>query len=197
MMVKRNLSKLIYNPRYLSKHLTPTEARKEYTILRKRAMERVRAMRKTFPKAQFLRDNMQKLAPQSMVSDEDIYSALSDVAYVLRSPLSSIRGQREMMKKNIKTFHEHGFEFVDEDNYWDFTDFLDSIKQHMTAMQYDSGRAIDLYEKFTEKGIPADVLKKDFDLYMNNYRKIMAIAEEGITQSQYLKEVKKIIKRSK
>lgn len=197
MMAKRNLSKLIYNPRYLSKHLTPTEARKEYTILRKRAMERARAMRKTFPKAQFLRDNMQKLAPQSMVSDEDIYSALSDVAYVLRSPLSSIREQREMMKKNIKTFHEHGFEFVDEYNYWDFTDFLDSIKQFLTAMQYDSGRAIDLYEKFTEKGIPVDVLKKDFDLYMNNYRKIMAIAEDGITQSQYLKEVKKIIKRSK
>lgn len=196
-MAKRDLSKLIYNPRYLSKHLTPKQARKEYTVLRKRAMERSRAMQKIFPKAQFLRDNMQKLAPQSMISDEDIYSALSDAAFVLRNKSSTIKGQRETMRKNIETFHEHGFEFVDEANYWDFTDFLDGVKQYLTAMQYDSGRAIDLYEKFTEKGIPAETLKKDFDLYMSNYRKIMAIDEEGLTQAQYLKEVKKITKRSK
>lgn len=196
-MAKRNLSKLIYNPRYLSKHLTPKQARKEYTALRKRAMERSRALQKIFPKAHFLRNTMQKLEPQSAISDEDIYSALSDAAYVLRHKLSTIRGQREVMQENIKTFHEHSFTFVNEENYWDFTDFLDGVKYQIQSMQYDSGRAIDLYEKFTEKGIPADVLKKDFDSYMDNYRKIMAIDEDGMTQKQYLQEVKKIAKQSK
>ena len=196
-MAKRNLSKLIYNPRYLSKHLTPKQARKEYTVLRKRAMERSRALQKVFPKAHFLKNTMQKLEPQSTISDEDIYSALSDVAYVLRNKLSTIRGQREVMRENIETFHAHSFTFVNEDNYWDFTDFLDGVEYQIQSMQYDSGRAIDLYEKFTEKGIPADVLKKDFESYMDNYRKIMAIDEEGMTQKQYLQEVKKIAKQSK
>ncbi len=196
-MAKRNLSKLIYNPRYLSKHLTPKQARKEYTVLRKRAMERSRALQKVFPKAHFLRNTMQKLEPQSAISDEEIYSALSDAAYVLRNKLSTIRGQREVMRENIKTFHEHSFTFVNEENYWDFTDFLDGVKYQIQSIQYDSGRAIDLYEKFTEKGIPADVLKKDFESYMDNYRKIMAIDEEGMSQKQYLREVKKIAKQSK
>ena len=196
-MAKRNFSKLIYNPRYLSKHLTPERARKEYNSLRKLAQSRKTALKKVFPKAQFIRDHMEDLPAQSKLDDSEIYSALSDVAYILRHKLSTVKGQREVMQENIETFHAHSFTFVNEQNYWDFTDFLDDTKQRIKAMQYDSGRAVDLYEKFTEKGIPADVLKKDFEQYMDNYRKIMAIDEDGMTQKQYLQEVKKIAKQSK
>lgn len=190
--------KQIYNPRYLSTHLTPKQARAEYKILRKRAMNRKYKMQKAFPKSQFLRDKMSILPPLHKLDDSEIYSALSDVAYVLRSQYSTISGQRRIMEEQIETFHSHTFEFVNESNYWDFLEFLDRVKAKIESMHYDSGRAIDLYERFTGAGVSSDELLSDFDNYMQNYRKIMELDPTDYpTQATYLKAVKNVKKRGK
>jgi hypothetical protein len=183
--------KQIYNPRYLSTHLTPEQARAEYKTLRKRAMNRKYKMQKIFPKSQFLRDKMSILPTANKLDDSEIYSALSDAAYVLRSKYSTISGQRKIMKEQIETFHAHTFTFVNEVNYWDFIDFLDRVKAQIESMHYDSGRAIDLYERFTSVGVSADELLSDFDNYMQNYSKVMELDPTDYpTQKSYLKSRK-------
>lgn len=190
--------KELYNLSVLKSNiLSEKEMRKEYAHLRSVALKRVKRLDKSrFSDSDFLeryRNTFSK--PASQISENDLAYGLSDLYKFISSDLSTIRGQKRYESKRIKGLRESGYNFIDEHNLKDFGNFMEDWRQSNESLVYGSETAATLYDEFTRLKIDPNIIKKDWQAYVNKVYEISNVKPvqgEGVNSNELLERIKNL-----
>lgn len=163
---------LFYTPKFLQENFTEAELRKEYTRLRDIAQKRLKRLAASeFHDSEFYRqwsNRFPKLADAR--SKRAVAIGLSDLEIFLNKREGSVSGMREARKKHISALHEHGYDFVNEENFDDFTDFMEYARASNYGGMLDSDEVVEMYNEGLQKGDSLEDIRDTFD----NYQKAKA-----------------------
>lgn len=162
---------LEYTPYYL-KQKDDKALRKEYSRLRSIYRKRwERLQNSEFAKSQTIR-HYGKLPPIKDIKDKrQLVQALAET-YSFLSKDISITTLRKRKKQTIKTLHEHGYDFVNTENYESFGDFMETFRTIAQGMIYDSDRIADAYnDSVIQQKIKPEDLQKMFGDFVEAQRR--------------------------
>lgn len=127
---------------------TDENIKSEYTRLRKIAVDRLREISKSelgrASKTWYYNQN--RFKPSSELRPYERKVLLAEVAKMMQAKTGTLAGIRRYRNKAIKTLHEHGYEFVNEENFLDVGEFFREWKDS-EYRGYGSTVALDFYEK--------------------------------------------------
>lgn len=126
---------------------TPENIKLEYIRLRKIAQERLREMSKSpiGRESYTFKRNQGRFRPASELTTGKMKVQLSEVARMITARRGTLAGIKRARKQAIATFHEHGYEFVTEENYSEFGEFMRAWKASRFR-GYGSMVAVDFFE---------------------------------------------------
>lgn len=144
--------------------MTNKQIRQEYSKLRSVANKRLGRLQ-----AAGLGDRGNYRFPVIKGRDNaQIAADLADVSRFLRDPRTTVTGERQFVKQEIKMLHDRGYDFVDRTNFYDFIKFMEEKREEVGNKLFDSGDAADVFNEGQRLNIPADVLRKNFDFFADN-----------------------------
>lgn len=127
---------------------TDENIKAEYKRLRKIAVDRLREISKSelgrASKTWYYNQN--RFKPSSELRPYERKVLLAEVAKMMQAKTGTLAGIKRYRNKAIKTLHEHGYEFVNEENFLDVGEFFREWKDS-EYRGYGSTVAIDFYEK--------------------------------------------------
>lgn len=93
--------------------------------------------------------------PRGPEGQRALIFGLRELAAAVESPMSSLTGLRGVREKSLETFREHGYTFVNKENYEQFGRFMELARVMGMNRIYDSKRVAEQYkgykaEKLTE-----------------------------------------------
>lgn len=161
----------IYLP-YQIKDMTPQEIRAAYTQQRAVANKRIARLEKAG-----LGTGKQKAFPTLRgMSDNEASAALLKVSRWNRDPRHTVKGERKWIAYNLKILHEDfKLNWVHDENFYEFTDFMDDLRLKYSAQVFDSGDASEIFNYAQEVGISGKELSANFEDYseiFNNAQRI-------------------------
>ena len=164
------------NPAQILNSLSEREIRSEYSRLRKIANQRLKALGNYYPESKiYQKYNGQFITLREMDSVNEIAYRLSDMIRYLHTEAGTVTGLKRIRNEILDKLHEQGYNFVTKSNFLEFTEFMDTLDTQARNMRYDSERLVDLFEIKYKKKIPTDVVKRDFEYFMDNKDKISKI----------------------
>lgn len=174
------------------KPIKDAEVRAEYTRLRDISEKRLKRLASSgWEWTELYKENVGKFKKLSDVSTSSEMTAIMDaMARFVSSESASVSGLKKQRAQSIKTLHESGYDFVNEENFREFTQFMEDWRAKSNARLYDSKRVADLYALAQQKGISTEDLLKDFSVYQKNLAKIEKLKPKqikGINSSEDLK----------
>lgn len=188
-----------YLPTNLTRQLKsdPAAVRKEYTRLRDIAQKRLKRFEAAgLTNTQAYRKNIKHYPLlKDIKSDYELAGRLSDLERFITAKAGSVSGQKEIRKKSIATLHDNDYTFVNEENFDDFTDFMESYRDQLYDMEYDSGDAADLFGVVVKQKIDPEKVKKDFDFWLENIDKAKGMRTDKKTIGDYAAVKNKLQKR--
>ena len=198
---KPTYDKTWYLPTNLTRELKsdPAAVRKEYTRLRDIAQKRLKRFEAAgLTNTQAYRKNVKHYPLlKDIKSDYELAGRLSDLERFITAKAGSVSGQKEIRKKSIATLHDNDYTFVNEENFDDFTDFMESYRDQLYDMEYDSGDAADLFGVVVKQKIDPEKVKKDFDFWLENIDKAKGMRTDKKTIGDYAAVKNKLQKRLK
>ena len=146
------------------------EVRKEYTRLRDIAQKRLKRLAAAGYKNAEVYQRNYKHYPllKNIKSSSELAQRLSDLSRFIESRRSTVKGIKDTRNQALRTLHEHGYKFVTEENYGEFAEFMESYRNNMLDMEYDSGDAADLFGVAVKHEIDPEKIKEDFEFWMEN-----------------------------
>lgn len=164
------------NPAQILNSLSEREIRSEYSRLRKIANQRLKALGNYYLESKiYQKYNGQFITLREMDSVNEIAYRLSDMIRYLHTEAGTVTGLKRIRNEILDKLHEQGYNFVTKSNFLEFTEFMDTLDTQARNMRYDSERLVDLFEITFKKKIPTDVVKRDFEYFMDNKDKISKI----------------------
>ena len=180
-----------YNPQYLINNYTASEIRKEYSRLRAIAVKRLSRLSKAgFGKSSAYKYNATNTKKLSELSQRQIPLALSQLARFIDNPLSTVTGQKELRAQKIKKLQSEDYD-VTEENFQNFTDFMELLSEQATDLQYDSEAAVELWEATRYKVSPAAMVK-DLESWLKNRHLISKLPD---IESKSAEEILSLLKK--
>lgn len=126
--------------------------------------------------AQIIRHNkdIQEINPEDVegMNRMELASLLARLNKFTQARSSTISGYKETRQKTIDSFHESGYEFVNEKNLDDFLMYMDTMKESVDAEQYGSDDLALYYEQAQRLGIETKDLMENIDIFQDNFRQI-------------------------
>ena len=126
---------------------TPENIKNEYQRLRAIAQKRLKRIEESeigrSSKTYYY--NKDKYKPASELKPYEQKILLADLAKMMTARTGTLRGIKRARDLAIKTFHKHGYTFVNESNYVDLGEFFRQWKDGMMR-GYGSAVALDFYE---------------------------------------------------
>ena len=180
----------LYSP-YQIERMTNKEIRSEYSKLRSVANKRLRRLWLaglgsyglfTFP---IIKGR----------SDQQIATWLAAVSRFLRDKRTTIKGEREFVNNELEMLHDMGYKFITRENFYDFTKFMDSMRDQVGGKIFDSGDAADVFNEGQRLKIPADVLKMNFDYFAENLSAMEKIEPIKTEKTIKFSDIKRKMKR--
>lgn len=106
------------------------------------------------------------------MTDMEARQALAEASRWARDPRHTVRGETRYVREQIETFHEHGYDFVNKSNYYDFVNYMEELREEYGSKVFDSGDAADVYSEAQRIGIPTETVKKNFDYFADNMKQL-------------------------
>lgn len=182
-----------YNPQYLINNYTASEIRKEYSRLRAIAVKRLSRLSKAgFGKSSAYKYNATNTKKLSELTQRQVPLSLSQLARFIDKPLSTVTGQYELRDRKIKKLRSYGYD-VTEENFQNFTDFMDLLSEQATDLQYDSDALVELWEATRYKVSPTQ-LAKDLESWLKYRDKISVLPD---IESKSADEILSLLKKGK
>lgn len=176
-----------------AKNLSNRELRQEYSRLRRLANRRLANMERrglgTWGERRF--------ASARGMSSEYVEAALLEVSRFLRDPRHTVRGEQAHMDQVIDTFKERGIDFIDRDNFYQFTDFMNSLREQYSEKLFDSSDALEVFGNMNRLGLDPDEVKEHFDYYAQNADKLSRLRIPRTDKGRSYKEIRRKIRRLK
>ena len=163
------------------------EVRAEYTRLRDISQKRLKRLKAAgYEDTQLYKQNAKRFKElKDIKSQSELSRRLSDLSRFIDYKGSTVTGQKQIMKKSLKTLHTHGYTFVNASNYKEFGLFMEEYRNNMLDMEYDSGEAADLFGVVTRRKIPIDKVKEDFELWLSQHERAEKMADLYFTLQRF------------
>ena len=176
-MAKRKLPTLKYawyeyTPEALqSGSLSEKEIRDEYSRLRNIANKRIdRLARAGYTDTQtYLRNAGVYKSPSNYTMAELQYK-LYQISKFVSARSSTVSGMRLIEKQMLEKLHEKDLGRIT--NLQEFGDFMEWARAKYKYSDFDSERAAEVYNESKRRKIDIEEIKKDYELYRDNYQKI-------------------------
>lgn len=141
---------------------------KEYSALRSVANKRIQRMT-----AQGLGRCMSLFPTIHQIKESyygDVRSALGDVSKFLRSPRTTVKGEKKFIKEFQETMTNKGYgELVEtRENIYKMIDFMEYLREQYSDKLFDSGDALDVLQEGQRLNIPLDKLIENYDIFASN-----------------------------
>lgn len=146
------------------------DVRKEYTRLRDIAQKRLKRLAAAGYKNTEVYQRNYKHYPllKNIKSSSELAQRLSDLSRFIESRRSTVKGIKDTRTQALQTLHEHGYKFVTAENYGEFAEFMETYRNNLLDMEYDSGDAADLFGVAVKHEIDPEKIKEDFEFWMEN-----------------------------
>ena len=174
-----------------AKELKASDLRKEYSRLRSIAQKRLKRMSSSeWNDSQIYMENRHgfKTLKEMESGGREMRSEFSELARFILSEKSSVSGQNRIRKKSIKTFGEHGYEFVKKDNFKDFGKFMEYARTANMGRLYDSEKIAELFETEDKKDSTPEQMQKAYDKWREEQKPLPKVQNKNKKDSnQYRK----------
>lgn len=156
-----------YNPFQL-RQKDQKDVRQEYTRLRRIAIKRLRRIEAAGLSSPSLVNYIDKTyKPVSQIkSDAGVRAALSAVHKWLQSESSSVKGQRQILKRALSNFDFYGIKWVSPSNIYMVRQFLDSAKAGAYGEHIGSPEALDYLVTLKSEAETIDELEKGYEKWL-------------------------------
>lgn len=127
----------------------------------RRAMKSSNAKQLTLPTAKQLGNIKKVRIKVEQLSDE------------LNRSTSTVLGNKQMIKKSVKTFNEKGFKFLTTKNYESFGDFMKKMREEYEITEGTmSERVVEMYNIKKEYKLSEEKIIDNFNMFINNTSKL-------------------------
>lgn len=157
------------------------DVRREYTRLRDISQKRLkRLLQSEFAGSQVVKMNLGHFPKlKDIKSTSELAARLSDLSRFIDAAQSTVSGQRTIRKKALETLHEHGYDFIDKDNYEWFAAFMEEYRMLNLDENYDSGDAAELFNIIAKEDISPEKIHNRFEYWLKNLDLVREISEEN------------------
>lgn len=110
-----------------------------------------------------------------------VESVLSDVSKFLRSPRTTVSGEKKFIDEFKQTMTEKGYGDLvkDSKDVYKVIDFMDDLRERYSSKIFDSGDALDVLQQGQRLNIPKDMLMKNFDMFASNLDKMEKVRKSN------------------
>ena len=197
-MKKPKYSPEWYTPRNLER-VDLKELHREYTRLRDIAQKRLKRIEAgskgdtDWTRIEIYKTYRNGVPKLSDVSKEHLPYELSKLARWTESNNSRIGYLKKRMRSSIKALHEREYDFIDEANFLDFTEFMDEYRAQKLDHVYGSPDAAELYGALEKRGISPDEVYDEFYNWLENKE---AFSKTRVKKSGTLQSYKMTLSKS-
>lgn len=174
------------------------KVRKEYTRLRDIAQKRLKRLEaaEMDDTQAYLKNVHHYPKLKDIKTKYELAGRLSDLSRFIKAEASTVSGQRQIRAKSIKTLHEHGYNFVNDDNIVDFGKFMEEYrKQNLEDMGYDSGDAADTYSVVLKHELDPKEVEAEFEFWLDNVSTALTLRRSKASKGSYEKIKKRLVKK--
>lgn len=176
-----------YVPSELAK-IPIKEVRKEYSRLRSIERKRMYRMLGTeFEKSAEFAKNYMAYDPVKELNDVAILYQLAKLAREVESPYNTLKAQKELREQKLSTLHEHGYDFVNEGNFFEFGQFMNDYRARKLDQIYDSDSAAEVFRDAEKLNVDISKIKEDFDFWLENKKAMEEIAKKARNKKGFVK----------
>lgn len=139
--------------------------RKAYSALRKIANKRLANLEKNNLGGfgSFRYGKLEQIHP------EDVAQELAEVSRFLRDPRHTVRGAKAYRKNVIDVLHDKpGFEDITEENFREWTAYMDYLREKYGNKLFDSGDATDVFIEAERLNLPKSIIENHYTMFKNN-----------------------------
>lgn len=180
----------IFTPIDIAK-MPANEVKEAFRHLKSVANKRIGRMQ-----AQGLGRPMQKFGSMRGMSEEQMRQGLAEVSRWIREPSHTVRGYKSRRSEMLDAFHEKGYDFVNEENYEDFIDYMEELREEYGSKVFDSSAAADVFGQTQRIGIDPDTVKKNFDYFADHLDELDRMkpvrTEKGATMPAIRRKIKRL-----
>lgn len=152
---------------------TDSAVRAEYSRLRDIAQKRLQRLAKSEPGSYAYRTNVGQYAPARGLTTEDIRTQLPTLAKFIAAKTGSVSGIRAQRAKAVRTFQEHGYNFITKENIGTFGEFMEAFKSKKGKTRaYGSYEAVELWEFTQEQNIDPERVKRQFAQWLQQRKEL-------------------------
>ena len=146
------------------------DLRAEYSRLRSIAQKRISRIKGTeFEQSAIFKENRHGFLTVKQAQAQDVLvDELMSIRRFLLNTTSTLTGARERKAKILNTLNERGYTFVNSENYWEYTQFMDFADSMLKGTYYSSDFVNDFYEKFESQGASLEQMKRWFTNWMSS-----------------------------
>lgn len=157
----------LYRPSQIGR-MSQAAINKAYSALRSVANKRIQRM-----SAQGLGRSKTLFPTIQQVTESkygDLRSALADVSAFLKSPRTTVRGEKKFINEFKSTMQDKGYGSLVETNadIYKMIDFMDYLREQYSDKLFDSGDALDVLQEGQRLNIPLEKLKENYDIFASN-----------------------------
>ena len=180
----------IFTPIDIDK-MPANEVKEAFQHLKSVANKRIGRMQ-----AQGLGRPMQKFRSVRGMSEEQMRQGLAEVSRWIREPSHTVRGYKSRRSEMLDAFHEKGYDFVNEENYEDFIDYMEELREEYGSKVFDSSAAADVFGQTQRIGIDPDTVKKNFDYFADHLDELDRMkpvrTDKGATMPAIRRKIKRL-----
>lgn len=151
---------------------TYEQLKEMYQKDRKTIQDRLYKMGKTeFAQSKTFRKYKNKMPKvRELKTKEDMAAAFYDADRLIRSGFTTMERQRRQKALVLEGLHANNFDFVTEENYWDFYNFMEWYEDEKLKPVYGSptDEALQTYLDQVARGADPEVIKRIFEDWQAN-----------------------------
>ena len=159
----------------IMKRYTFEQLKEMYTKDRKMVQDRLYKMGKTeFRRSKTYQQYNKKLKRvRDLKTKEDMAAAFYDLDKLIQSGFTTMTKQRQQKRRVLEGLRRNNYDFVNEENYWDFYEFMQWYEDHKLKQIYGSpdDEAMQTYLDAVETRKDPKELKKVFLEYLEGGQK--------------------------
>lgn len=107
--------------------------REEYQRLRSLANKRIKRLEVAgYSDTETVREFKGAFPSSRGMTNEDIADIMPELSYFLDLQISTVKGMRTYIDKQLQSLHDSGYDFVNKQNFQQWAQFMDQMKEYFT-----------------------------------------------------------------
>ncbi len=166
-----------------------SKIRQQYSRLASQVRRKARILEQRMPEAvsvQRYRGEFPKLRDLGNVSDAALRRGIKEAQRLLESNELSLRANKRSQATAIQTLNERGYNYINNQNFGYFMNFLDDARARGLASIYGYQYLLDTFNRAKKRGLSDDEIRGNIAYWAEQADKQRAMAEKkGIALDEF------------